>query len=174
MQARASGFGVSPEKYHVVFHVYGKDGVMGAAEPVKHIASHELGIVVEVVAPDAEDAKAVLAIARVVIPKVDFPGRLCKSGNMAFPFSPSDISVGPTVPLLDFSRGQARQPLLDVSDRLRGGALIMAKLSEIAKVCKSKNAGPFEVTIDVMFDSREMYDKVLKSGVLCEQLFATL
>ena len=37
-----------------------------------------------------------LAIARVVIPKVDFPGRLCKSGNMAFPFSPSDISVGPT------------------------------------------------------------------------------
>jgi len=96
VQARASGFGVSPEKYHVVFHVYGKDGVMGAAEPVKHIASHELGIVVEVVAPDEEDAKAVLAIARVVIPKVDFPGRLCKSGNMAFPFSPSDISVGPT------------------------------------------------------------------------------
>ena len=51
---------------------------------------------VEVVSPSEEDAKAVLAIARVVIPKVDFPGRLCKSGNMAFPFSPSDISVGPT------------------------------------------------------------------------------
>ena len=49
----------------------------------------------EVVAPDEEDAKAVLAIARVVIPKVDFPGRLCKEGNMAFPFSPSDIEVGP-------------------------------------------------------------------------------
>ena len=96
VQSRASGFGVSPEKYHLVFHVYGKDGVMGAAEPIKQITSHELGIVVEVVAPDEEDAKAVLAIARVVIPKVDFPGRLCKSGNMAFPFSPSDICVGPT------------------------------------------------------------------------------
>ena len=96
VQSRAAGFGVSPEKYHLVFHVYGKDGVMGAAEPVKHIASHELGIVVEVVAPDEEDAKAVLGIARIVIPKVDFPGRLCKSGNMAFPFSPSDIAVGPT------------------------------------------------------------------------------
>jgi len=34
----------------------------------------------------------------------------------------------------------------------------MAKLSEIAKVCKSKNAGPFEVTIDIMFETREMYD----------------
>ena len=96
VQARAAGFGVSPEKYQMVFHVYGKDGVMGAAEPVKHSTAHELGIVVEVVSPDEEDAKAVLAIARVVIPKVDFPGRLCKSGNMAFPFSPSDISVGPT------------------------------------------------------------------------------
>lgn len=94
--ARASGFDVSPEKYHLVFHVYGKDGVMGAAEPVKEIRSHELGIIVEVVAPDEEDAKAVLAIARVVVPKIDFPGRLCKSGNMAFPFSPSDIAVGPT------------------------------------------------------------------------------
>ena len=50
----------------------------------------------------------------------------------------------------------------------------MAKLSAIAKVCKSKNAGPFEVTIDVMFDSREMYDKVQKTGVLCAQLFARL
>jgi hypothetical protein len=93
---RAANFGVSPEKYHLVFHVYGKDGVMGAAEPVKQTTSHELGIVVEIVAPDEEDAKAVLAIARVVVPKIDFPGRLCKSGNMAFPFSPSDIPVGPT------------------------------------------------------------------------------
>lgn len=91
--ARAANFGVSPERYHLVFHVYGKDGVMGAAEPVKTITSHELGIVVEVVASEAEDAKAVLAIARVVVPKIDFPGRLCKSGNMAFPFSPSDIPV---------------------------------------------------------------------------------
>jgi hypothetical protein len=25
----------------------------------------------------------------------DFPGRLCREGNMALPFSPSDIPVGP-------------------------------------------------------------------------------
>lgn len=24
----------------------------------------------------------------------DFPGRLCKEGNMAIPFSPSDLSAG--------------------------------------------------------------------------------
>jgi hypothetical protein len=91
---RAMDFGVPPDKYQLFFHVYGKDGVMGAGEPVKTIGSHELGIVVEVVAGSDADARAVLAIARVVTPKVDFVGRLCKSGNMAFPFSPSDIYMG--------------------------------------------------------------------------------
>ncbi len=80
----------------MVFHVYGKNGVMGAGEPVLVTTSHELGIVVEIVAATQELANSVLSIARVVIPKVDFIGRLCKSGNMAFPFSPSDIPVGPT------------------------------------------------------------------------------
>ena len=92
--SRASAFGVSPQRYHLVFHVYGKDGVMGAAEPVRKIASHELGIVVEVVARSQEEANAVLAIARVVIAKVDFEGRLCKSGNVAYPFSPADSEAG--------------------------------------------------------------------------------
>lgn len=50
----------------------------------------------------------------------------------------------------------------------------MAKLRDLAKVCKSKNAGPFEVTIDIMFETREIYDKVVKSGVLNEALFAKL
>jgi hypothetical protein len=50
----------------------------------------------------------------------------------------------------------------------------MAKLKDIAKVCKSKNAGPFEVTIDIMFESKEVYDKVVATGVINEALFAKL
>jgi hypothetical protein len=50
----------------------------------------------------------------------------------------------------------------------------MAKLKDIAKVCKSKNAGPFEVTIDIMFESKEVYDKVVATGVFNEALFAKL
>lgn len=37
------------------------------------------------------------------------------------------------------------------------------RLYDIAFVCRSKNAGPFQVTIDLMFDSLERYEKVLKS-----------
>jgi hypothetical protein len=50
----------------------------------------------------------------------------------------------------------------------------MARLKDICKVCKSKNAGPFEVTIDIMFESRALYDKVAATGVLNAELFARL
>jgi hypothetical protein len=39
----------------------------------------------------------------------------------------------------------------------------MALLVDLAKVIRSKNAGPFMTTIDIFFDERENYEKVKKS-----------
>ena len=50
----------------------------------------------------------------------------------------------------------------------------MPLIKDLATVCKSKNSGPFELTIDVVFDNAEAYNRVKQSGVLCPQLFATL
>jgi len=50
----------------------------------------------------------------------------------------------------------------------------MARIRDIAKACKSKNAGPFEVTLDVVFDERSMYERVRATGVLGPELFARL
>jgi hypothetical protein len=50
----------------------------------------------------------------------------------------------------------------------------MPRIREIAKACKSKNAGPFEVTLDVVFDNPEIFERVRKTGVLCPALFARL
>jgi hypothetical protein len=50
----------------------------------------------------------------------------------------------------------------------------MVKLRDLAKVCKSKNAGPFEVTLDIIFGDRETYDRVEASKVLNAELFARL
>jgi len=50
----------------------------------------------------------------------------------------------------------------------------MPKISEIAKVCRSKNAGPFDLTIDVAFDDRAIFEKVKATGVLSAALFAKL
>lgn len=39
-------------------------------------------------------------------------------------------------------------------------------LDRAAKVIRSKNAGPFEITFDVMFDDPEAYARVKRSGVI--------
>lgn len=45
-------------------------------------------------------------------------------------------------------------------------------LYDIAKVIRSKNAGPFEVTLDVMFDNPTVYEFVKKSGLLSQRVIA--
>lgn len=42
----------------------------------------------------------------------------------------------------------------------------MTKLVELAKVLRSKNSGPFQITLDVLFDSRDNYERVVRSGVI--------
>ena len=50
----------------------------------------------------------------------------------------------------------------------------MPRLRDLAKACKSKNAGPYEVTLDIMFGDRETFDRVRASGVISRALFARL
>jgi hypothetical protein len=50
----------------------------------------------------------------------------------------------------------------------------MPRIREIAKACKSKNAGPFELTIDVVFDDKKLFERVRATGVLGPALFAKL
>ena len=48
------------------------------------------------------------------------------------------------------------------------------KLGEIAKYLRSKNAGPFKLTLDVFFHSREDYERVKASGVITNERVADL
>jgi hypothetical protein len=82
------------EGYRLLFHVYGRDGVMGPLETVKEIRSHELGLVIEAVADDPDTSAAILALARSVSLHATYPGRKAIAGNLAFPFSPSDLRAG--------------------------------------------------------------------------------
>lgn len=92
---KVAAFGIAPEEYQLIIRTYGRDGVMAAREPERGKLGHELGFVIEVVATTQEIASAVTGMARTNMLHTDFPGRLCKEGNMAFPFSPSDIEAGP-------------------------------------------------------------------------------
>ena len=48
------------------------------------------------------------------------------------------------------------------------------KLKNLAKVIRSKNSGPFEITFDVMFSDLQRYEHVKKSGVLTRELICKL
>lgn len=48
------------------------------------------------------------------------------------------------------------------------------RLKELARVIRSKNAGPFELTFDIMFADAESYERVKRSGVISAELFARL
>jgi hypothetical protein len=76
------------------FHVYGKDGVMGALEPERKIRSHELGIVIDAVGASPEAADSLCSITRSTLLHYGYPGRISTAGNLAFPFSPSDVRMG--------------------------------------------------------------------------------
>jgi hypothetical protein len=50
----------------------------------------------------------------------------------------------------------------------------VAELWQFTKLIRSKNAGPFELTFDIMFKDMESYDRVVKSRLLTPELVGRL
>jgi len=48
------------------------------------------------------------------------------------------------------------------------------RLYDMASVIRSKNAGPFTLTIDLLFNSRDIYDTVLSSPAFTAGIIASL
>jgi hypothetical protein len=91
----AEKFREHSDSYRLIFHVYGRDGVMGALEPSSGAGAHELGVVIEAVASTQELATGICATAHTIMLHYGFPGRVSTAGNLAFPFSPLNIPAGP-------------------------------------------------------------------------------
>lgn len=52
--------------------------------------------------------------------------------------------------------------------------MAQAKLYDVAKVIRSKNSGPFSITLDVLFDRKEMYETVKASNMITRERMAKL
>ncbi|MBM3540804.1 MAG: DUF1446 domain-containing protein [Alphaproteobacteria bacterium] len=101
----------APQPIQVGFHVYGRDGVMRALEPGKRIQSHELGLVMEVVAADQELAHAACHQLSGNLLHVHYEGQINTSGNLAFPYSPSEVDAGPAYVFSAYHLMKTRTPL---------------------------------------------------------------
>ena len=96
--------------YRLDFIVYGKNGVMGKLEPENTITSHEIGIIIDAVSDTQENANAVCSVARSTLLHYGYPGRIATAGNLAFPFSPSDIKVGAIYEFSIYALLRSRNP----------------------------------------------------------------
>jgi hypothetical protein len=91
----ADNFRGKLENYRLRFNIYGRDGVMGNLEPHPDTAGvHELGIVIEAIAPTQSQADTICAFARSTMLHYGYEGRRSTAGNLAFPYSPSDFHAG--------------------------------------------------------------------------------
>ena len=79
----------------MVFHVYGRDAVMGELEPRRHVVPHEVGLLGEVTAPTQDLANAICSSARIAVLHMPYPGQLATSGNFAIPLNPPENPIGP-------------------------------------------------------------------------------
>ncbi len=86
---------VTGEPFRLIFHVYGKNGVMGELEPVVDFTPLELCVILEVSAPTQQLANAICGTARTTLLHADYPGRIATAGNMGSPFTPLEIPLGP-------------------------------------------------------------------------------
>jgi len=82
------------DDYRIQFYNYGMNGVLGAKETEK-FRGHEVGVLFEVVAKTQELADSICATLRSTFLHYGYEERKATAGNLAFPFSPSDISFGP-------------------------------------------------------------------------------
>jgi len=85
----------APADLKIGFHVYGRDGVMQRLEPKRNEVARELGLTIDVVADNMELAHAACHQISGSLLHWHYPGQYNTSGNLAFPYSPSEIDAGP-------------------------------------------------------------------------------
>lgn len=84
---------ISEEDYNMIFHIYGKNGVMGEKE-IEKVKPMELCVILEVAAPTQDMATAICSRARTEMLHSPYKGRIATAGNIASPFTPLEIPLG--------------------------------------------------------------------------------
>jgi hypothetical protein len=93
--ARVLGNRVTKEDYQLVFHVYGRDGVMGSLEPEREVVPKEVGIVFEVTAATQQLATVIAQLSRQ--PLLHYPIAEWRGSTTSFAclHNPAHLERGP-------------------------------------------------------------------------------
>lgn len=92
LKAKALAY-FAPERLSIQFHVYGRDAVMKELEPEQGVQK-EIGLVIEATADTQELAHAACHQLSGAMLHHHYETIVNPSGNLAFPYSPSDLDIG--------------------------------------------------------------------------------
>jgi hypothetical protein len=84
-----------PADYDIHYRLYGRDGVMGALEPLRDRQPHEVGVLITITAPTQAYASKIAGFVAHVsahLPVSAYEGLI---SSIAYPFSPPEIERGP-------------------------------------------------------------------------------
>ena len=98
------------ENCRLIYHVYGKDAVMGPLETSRGVG-HEIAVLGEVVAPSQEMSHTIANNTRASILHFPYAGQMATTGNFASPLSPHEQEAGPVFKfnlyhLVDLEKGE--------------------------------------------------------------------
>ncbi|PVH89439.1 hypothetical protein DL98DRAFT_402406 [Cadophora sp. DSE1049] len=187
-------------EWDIGFHVYGGKGIMGSLEPLdSDYFPREIFIVGEVLAPTQTAANAIASSARVGLVHGSYPGQRGTGGNLAMGIGGKmEIEMGPCAEfcvyhLMSLAAGtEGARQISGNCDEPTNGAVAKSSptntkvllpklqlttsttLAEIAPVIRSKNSGPYDITLDVVFSSLPVYNIIKKSDLLAKKAIARL
>lgn len=199
------------EQCRLIYHIYGKNGVMGPLEPAR-ASPHEIAVLGEVIAPTSELSHTIANNVRASILHFAYPDQVATTGNFASPLSPHEQDAGAVFKfslyhLVDLDEGEEYSifpiqthtigsasaqaspvPLPPAFDEaykeIENGQLAEltkksvptgeAPLNEVARIIRSKNSGPFELTFDVMFDDPAVYKRVKDADIFPNETIKSL
>lgn len=201
------------EQCRLLYHIYGKNGVMGPLEPgVAEASSHEIAVLGEVIAPTSELSHTIANNVRASILHFAYPDQVATTGNFASPLSPHEQDAGAVFKfslyhLVDLDEGEEYSifpihthtigstsakaspiPLppgfVETYKKIENGELAKlttksvpagdAPLNQVARIIRSKNSGPFELTFDVMFDDPAVYKRVKDANIFTNEAIKSL
>ena len=129
----------------------------------------------EVTAPTQELANAICSSTRIAVLHSAYPGQMATAGNFAIPLNPPETPTGPVCRFSVYHLMEVDLPADLFPDPLHGDlSMPDVPLRELAQVIRSKNAGPFELTFDIIFDRKSAYEEVKASGALTAEKLARL
>lgn len=92
---RIYGTDLRDQDFRLNYRVFGRNGVMGAAEPTPYIQGHEVALIIEVTAQTQDIATALAATASHMIIHYPIPQWSGLITTLASPYAPLEIERGP-------------------------------------------------------------------------------